>query len=413
MNLLSTLTEPNGAKTTFTYDKAGRRTSTAYPNGVTQTITYDASGRQTQIKATDRAGTVLTDFTYSYINPATRKDTALRYRATAIGATMDYAYDALDRLVDARTSNARRFQYSYDGNGNRLSQTVGGTTTNYSYDAANRLTAGGGLTYSYDNNGNLTGASNGRSLTYNAKNQTTGIKPPGLLSASVAMTYAGSTQDERTKAGNTTFTRGFGGVTIASEPGFLGLGSSNTYYTRDDRGNLVSQRLPSGTYYYLFDGLGSVVALTDVNGGVANRYLYDPYGNTIPAGTTGSVANPWTFAVGFYDAVTGRYKFGTRYYDPSIGRWTQVDPELGEPAYVYADSNPVNFVDPDGDIPALAAVAAGAIIRAAGPRVATASVAGSLGRRPAGLLAEGSRRRRLVLRDRSLAELTSDTSASA
>lgn len=346
VNLLTTLTEPSGAKTTFAYDKAGRRTSTAYPNGVTQTITYDPSGRETRIKATDRAGTVLTDFTYAYTNPATGKDTSLRYRATAIGATLEYSYDALDRLVDAQTSNAGRFQYSYDGNGNRLSQTVGGTTTNYSYDAANRLTAAAGVTYTYDNNGNLTGASDGRSLTYNAKNQTTGIKPPGLLSGSVAMTYAGSTQDERTKAGNTTFTSGFGGVSIASEPGLLG--SSNTYYTRDDRGNLVSERLANGTYYYLFDGLGSVVALTDANGSVANRYAYDPYGNAIASGTSGSVVNPWRFAGGHYDSGTGLYKFGIRYYDSGAGRWTQQDPDPGQPLYAYAGDNPVNFVDPSG-----------------------------------------------------------------
>lgn len=161
------------------------------------------------------------------------------------------------------------------------------------------------------------------------------------------MTYAGSTQDERTKAGNTTFTSGFGGVTIASEPALLG--SSNTYYTRDDRGNLVSERLPSGTYYYLFDGLGSVVALTDVNGAVANRYAYDPYGNAIASGTSGSVVNPWRFAGGYLDTATGLYKFGARFYDPALGRWTQRDPSgIDSNPYAYAGDNPVNFVDPTG-----------------------------------------------------------------
>lgn len=346
VNLLTALTEPNGARTTFAYDNAGRRTSTAYPNGVTQTVTYDTSGRETRVKATDRNNTVLTDFTYSYTNPATGRDTGLRYHATALGSTMDYTYDALDRLVDAQTSNAGRFQYSYDGNGNRLSQTLAGTTTSYTYDAANELTAGGGVTYNYDNNGSLTGASDSRSLTYNAKNQTTGIKPPGLLSSSVAMTYAGSTQDERTKAGNTSFTEGFGGVTIASDAGLLG--STNTYYTRDDRGNLVEERLSGGNYYYLFDGLGSVVALTDGSGAVVNRYQYDPYGNAVASGTSGSVANPWRFVGGYYDTGTSLYKFGTRYYDPGVGRWTQRDIVPGEPAYVYAGDSPINLVDPAG-----------------------------------------------------------------
>jgi hypothetical protein len=49
------------------------------------------------------------------------------------------------------------------------------------------------------------------------------------------------------------------------------------------------------------------------------------------------------------------YTFGTRYYDPSLGRWTQQDPvggSLGDlnsaNRYVYAGDDPVNLVDPSG-----------------------------------------------------------------
>jgi uncharacterized protein RhaS with RHS repeats len=47
--------------------------------------------------------------------------------------------------------------------------------------------------------------------------------------------------------------------------------------------------------------------------------------------------------------------FGTRYYDPSVGRWTQQDALAGsidDPStvnrYVYAGCDPVNFVDSEG-----------------------------------------------------------------
>jgi len=43
---------------------------------------------------------------------------------------------------------------------------------------------------------------------------------------------------------------------------------------------------------------------------------------------------------------TGLYKMGERYYDPSIGRFTQEDPAGG--GYSYVDGNPVSFVDPSG-----------------------------------------------------------------
>ena len=42
-------------------------------------------------------------------------------------------------------------------------------------------------------------------------------------------------------------------------------------------------------YYYHFDGLGSVVALSDVNSVIVERYSYDVFGET---NTIGSFGNP-------------------------------------------------------------------------------------------------------------------------
>ncbi len=40
---------------------------------------------------------------------------------------------------------------------------------------------------------------------------------------------------------------------------------------------------------------------------------------------------------------------GARYYQPELGRWSQQDPSGQEAnAYLYVNSNPVNFVDPTG-----------------------------------------------------------------
>ncbi len=48
--------------------------------------------------------------------------------------------------------------------------------------------------------------------------------------------------------------------------------------------------------------------------------------------------------------VNGQFPlFGTRYYDPSVGRWTQQDPSgMDANPYSYADCDPVNKVDPTG-----------------------------------------------------------------
>ena len=78
-----------------------------------------------------------------------------------------------------------------------------------------------------------------------------------------------------------------------------------------------------------------------------NRYNYDPYGKL--TSSSGTVANPWRFggAYGAYtDASTGLVKIGQRYYDPSLGRWTQQDPLGIGNRYAYVDCNPSNSTDP-------------------------------------------------------------------
>jgi len=90
-----------------------------------------------------------------------------------------------------------------------------------------------------------------------------------------------------------------------------------------------------------------------VIGTLVSTYQYDPYGNLLSS--TGSVANPWRFAGGYFDSSTGLYKFGTRYYNPGFGRWSQQDPvrgQLNDPTslnrYLYAGDDPVNVTDPSG-----------------------------------------------------------------
>jgi RHS repeat-associated protein len=102
--------------------------------------------------------------------------------------------------------------------------------------------------------------------------------------------------------------------------------------------------------YYLFDGLGSVVALTNASGSVTNSYTYDPFGVTTETkALLTKVFNPWRYTGQYQDVTTGLYKMGARYYQPELGRWTQPDPSgLDAHSYVYAGSDPINNSDPTG-----------------------------------------------------------------
>lgn len=154
-----------------------------------------------------------------------------------------------------------------------------------------------------------------------------------------------------------------------------------TNYTRTPGGRLVSERIGTSTYYYLFDGLGSVVALIDTTATVQDTYSYDPYG-TVTA--TGSITNPWQYTGGYYDSSTKLVKLGQRFYDPTLGRWTQRDPLPQGNRYVYMGDIPINFVDPTGLIDT------GSVIHIAEGVAVVSAAAFGLGCGPCGVVTLGA-----------------------
>ena len=112
--------------------------------------------------------------------------------------------------------------------------------------------------------------------------------------------------------------------------------------------------------YHVNDYLCSVRVVTDADGEVLERNDYSGYGKRLASSVTSpaaEIANRYRFSGKEEQGFAGVpwQDFGARMYDPDLARWTTPDPLAekypGISPYVYCNSNPVNFVDPDGRFP--------------------------------------------------------------
>jgi RHS repeat-associated protein len=356
VNLNTKVTQPGNHATNLVYHaQRNFRTQTQYPNGVTVHATPDDANRVDLIDA-KRAGTSFLKRDYQYQDANGTDRGVLQNVKDEADRTTTYSYDSLNRLDVAEQRNSggtvvAKWDYGYDNVGNRMSENVHGTgTTTYSYNNANQLTSltlpgGSARSFTYDAAGNELTNGNGRTLEYNVRDQTTGITPTSG-GVKTILAYAGASQDDAVLEGSTTIQNNVLGLGIAG-------GTTPSYYTRDENGTLLGQRTTTlDRQYVVVDRLGSVLALTDTTGAVSKSYDYDPYGNTRSSSGTGSESR-FRYAQGWLSA-GGLYHFGARYYDPTVGRWTQRDPldqtgdlTEGNP-YTYVGADPVNAVDLSG-----------------------------------------------------------------
>ncbi len=129
----TSVTDENGKVTGYTYDNLNQLTEVQYPDTGSVTYTYDPVGNRLS------AGGV--SYTYDSANRLLQVNTTpYGYDANgnllSVGESVYYDYDYENRLIHY-ADGTNTYSYTYDGDGNRLTQTVSGAvygSYNYIYD---------------------------------------------------------------------------------------------------------------------------------------------------------------------------------------------------------------------------------------------------------------------------------------
>lgn len=366
VNRLKSVTDWLGRTTSYHYDAVGNLIGIIYPNQAAISFVYDAGNRLVQVRNTFQGSdtvdpTPVTSFTYS-LDPVGN-----RLQVTdGSGKVTSYAYDRLYQLTSV-TVGSQVTHFTYDAVGNRLSMIAPGTSVSYSYDAGDRLLTAGTTTFTYDPNGNqITKTSGGTTVTYSydAANRLVSVTGGGTTNT-FGYDGDGNRISQSVGSGATNYINDVATVlpVVLQESGPDG----DTTYVYGL--GLISASNPAFEFFYHYDGLGSVVGLTDPMGRLKGRYEYDAWGQTILATPGITATNKFRFTGEALDPGTGLYYLRARYYDPSTGRFLSRDsfpgfdsiPQSLHP-YQYALNNPVLYTDPSGKVvPIVAVLAIGAV----------------------------------------------------
>ncbi len=226
------------------------------------------------------------------------------------------------------------------------------------YNSLNQLTSKPYHSYGYDNNGNNTTVDNVQVNWWDSQNRLISRVYDGHTSQ---FTYGADGLRRSMTEGGTTTRFVIEGQSVVRE---LRGGQKHATYFMDPNGytGYKIQHSPTGDIirWYVFDGLGSVVAEVDEDGKVnpdaqgneTRLRKYDVYGVSRNVGLTGDSLSNHKFVGNLGHSCeneTGLIYMRARYYDPTLGRFISEDPAKdGINWYAYCANNPINGHDPTG-----------------------------------------------------------------
>ncbi|MDQ6482671.1 RHS repeat-associated core domain-containing protein, partial [Dyadobacter sp. LHD-138] len=208
----------------------------------------------------------------------------------------------------------------------------------------------GSSSYGYDGNGNMTSDGNrGAVLTYNHLNLPKTVSIDGKT-----LTYDYDASGTKHKYVADTLTVKYaGGFEYNASNAFSRLGLAE--------GQAVLKSGAIAFQYYVKDHLGNVRVVFNENGDILQKNDFYPFGleidrnSPIQTQVARNGINRYNFLGRETQIATGYIDLQARFYDPTTGRFMQVDPEtegqLEFSPYHYSFNNPIRFSDPDGRWP--------------------------------------------------------------
>ena len=354
-----------GNAVTYAYDNDGRLTGAGKlsvarrsDNGlvagtsidsITTSDSYSSHGDLWKRTAAYQGGTPFYSATYN--RDSVGRIVTLTETISGTTNSYVYAYSDSGRLKSVTTNGVITERYSCDANGNRLRANPPGSLTTGAYDDQDRLTSYGATSYTYTDAGDLATATTGGSVTrytYDPFGNLLKVKLPS--GDSLEYVLDGQNRRVARKYNGSVTTRWLyqNALSVVLEKDASGDSMRFVYGTND---HVPDYFVKNGTTYRIIaDHVGSVrLVVNTASGAIVQQMDYDAFGNVLYDSNPGS--QPFGFAGGLYEGLTGLTRFGARDYAAATGRWTTKDPSGfsgGTNVYSYCDAEPVNGIDPLG-----------------------------------------------------------------
>ena len=339
---------------------------------------YDNLGRIAETNINDIYKTK-----YHYITRG-NKTSLLIDKINDNGLDYTYTYDKLENLIEVRKSNNITHKYYYDEYSQLIKEEdlILKQTKEYTYDnygniiskkvyenLSNTLTKEDKYEYNDANWQDLLTKYNNESITYDKIGNplTMGIKNFEWINGRELSEYS----DDKYQI---SFEYNLDGIRTSKTVN----GTKIKYYLEnqmiifEDRNGDIIYYIYNGDellgfvyknniYYYHKNIFGDIMGILDSNYNEVVKYSYDSWGaldnitdnSNINLGTI----NPFRYRSYYYDEETKLYYLGTRYYNPSIGRFINADCTVstgqeynGHNMFNYCGNNPIARADNDGKV---------------------------------------------------------------